>query len=56
MHNVKKVVGWILAAFIIYAIFTSPGRAGDIVHTAWDIVAQAFSSLGDFFDAVLRRG
>lgn len=56
MHNVKKVVGWLLAAFLIYAIFTSPGRAGDIVHTSWEIVSQGFSSLGSFFDAVLNRG
>lgn len=55
MHKVKRLVQWSLVAFVVYAIFTSPDRAGTIVHTAWDIVTQAFASLGSFFDALLNK-
>lgn len=55
MHTVKRLLQWLLAAFIVYAIFTSPDRAGAIVHTAGDIIGHAFASLGNFFDALLRK-
>ena len=55
MHTVKRLLQWLLAAFIVYAIFTSPDRAGDIVRTTGDIIGHAFASLGSFFDALLRK-
>lgn len=55
MHKAKRLLQWLIVAFVIYAIFTSPGRAGDIVHTAWDIIAQAGKSLGAFFDNILGK-
>lgn len=55
MHKAKRLLLWLIVAFVIYAIFNSPGRAGDIVHSAWDIIAQAGKSLGAFFDSVLGK-
>lgn len=54
MKLLKRVLLLLLVAFIIYAIFTSPARSGDILHTAWDIVTQAARSLGHFFDSILN--
>ena len=56
MFNVKRLVQVFVVAFIVYAIFTSPDRAGDILHSAWDVVVQAVKSLGSFFDTLLGRG
>lgn len=55
MHPlVKKVLIWLLIAFVIYAILTTPNRAADIVIAVWDVVATAFTNLLRFFDALLR--
>ncbi|WP_202911393.1 hypothetical protein [Segeticoccus rhizosphaerae] len=56
MFNLKRLLQLLVVAFIIYAIFTSPDRAGDILHSAWDVIAQGFKSLGSFFDSLLGRG
>ncbi len=55
MFNVKRLVQVLVAAFVVYAIFTSPDRVGDILSSAWGIVVHAVESLGSFFDAVLGR-
>ncbi|WP_172669690.1 hypothetical protein [Arsenicicoccus sp. oral taxon 190] len=53
--KIKKVLLWLLVAFLIYAIIVSPDRAADIVRTVWDILVQAVQSLGRFFDKLLNR-
>jgi len=55
MPRVKKIAGWLLLAFIIYAIVMSPAQAAVIMRTAFDIVAQGFRSIFTFFDALLGR-
>ena len=55
MPRVKKIVLWILVAFAIYAIFTSPDRAADIVRTSGSILVDGAKGIGQFFDALLRR-
>ena len=37
----KKVILFLVLAFFIYAIFTSPDLAADIILTIWDILVQA---------------
>ncbi|ACV07560.1 hypothetical protein Ksed_26050 [Kytococcus sedentarius DSM 20547] len=49
----KKLLWYLLLFFIIYAIFTSPERTGDIFRAIGDIIVQAFSSLGGFYDSIL---
>ncbi len=53
--QVKKVLQWIFWVFVIYAVFTSPDRAADIVRSIWDIIANGFHNLAVFFDRVLQR-
>lgn len=53
MQRVKKVLLWAVLAFSVYAIFTSPDRAADMVKTAGDICVDGVKSIGTFFDALL---
>ncbi|MEP7018588.1 MAG: hypothetical protein ABI899_11295 [Actinomycetota bacterium] len=55
MQRVKKFVLWGLLAFFLYAIVKSPSQAADIARNIWDIIAQGFSSVGSFFDALLSK-
>ena len=54
MNKVKKVLWWIFIAFLIYAVFTSPDTAANIVRSIWDIIVAAFNSLFRFFDVLLN--
>jgi len=56
MQRARKVLWWLLAGFLIYAIVKSPAQAADMVRTGFDIIAQGFQSIIKFFDALLRRG
>ena len=55
MVRAKKVLVWVLVAFAVYAIITSPTQAADIVHQVWTLLVQGFVNLGHFFDALLQR-
>lgn len=52
---IKKIVLWLLTIFLIYAIFTSPAQAADIVGGAWDGVGGGIANIGKFFDELLAR-
>ncbi len=53
--QVKKIFVWVFWIFIIYAIFTSPNRAADLVIAVWDIIVNGFTAIGTFFDRLLGR-
>lgn len=53
-QRVKKVGGWVLIAFVVYAIVKSPTQAADIVHTSGDVLGQGVRSIFSFFDALLK--
>lgn len=52
---IKKIALWLAVIFLLYAIFTSPDEAADIVGSAWDILSTAFTNVGRFFDELLKR-
>lgn len=54
-HSVKRIFVWIFWIFVIYAIFTSPDRAADLLITVWEIIVNGFTSVGIFFDRLLGR-
>jgi hypothetical protein len=56
MKRVKTIGGWVLLAFLVYAIVKSPTQAADMMRTAFDIIVQGFRSIFTFFDALLGRG
>ncbi|MEO7269800.1 MAG: hypothetical protein ABIW49_11405 [Knoellia sp.] len=55
MPPVKKIVMWLVVIFLLYAIFTSPNDAADIVGSAWDVVSNAIRNIGEFFDSLIAR-
>jgi len=55
MQRVKKILLWVLVAFIAYAIFTSPDQAADIFKTSGGIIVDGVKNVGSFFDALLGR-
>lgn len=55
VQRVKKIVLWTLLAFFVYAIVKSPSQAADIARNIWDIIAQGFSAVSSFFDALLNK-
>jgi|SoiMethySBSTD1v2_1073268.scaffolds.fasta_scaffold2287428_2 hypothetical protein len=49
----KKVILFLVLAFFIYAIFTSPDQAAGIITSIWNILVQGFYALLEFFDSLL---
>lgn len=54
MAKVRSFVPWVLAAFLVYAVVTSPDSASAAVHNVWDILAQGVDNIGKFFGGVLN--
>jgi hypothetical protein len=55
MPPIKKIVTWLLVIFLLYAIFTSPTDAADMVGSAWDIITNGVGNIGEFFDSLIAR-
>ncbi len=51
--TIKRILLWLVFGFLIYAIITSPDRAADIVQSVWDIIADGFRNIGQFFEALI---
>ena len=45
----KKAVGWIVLALVIFYIGTNPGPAADIARGLGDGVGEVFRNVGTFF-------
>ena len=52
-HQVKRIFVWIFWIFVIYAIFTSPDRAADLLITVWEIIVNGLNAIATFFDRLL---
>ncbi len=55
LPSIKKIVPITLLVFFVYAIVKSPDQAANLVHNLWDIIVQAFKSIGSFFDALMKK-
>jgi hypothetical protein len=53
--SIKKILPITLLVFFVYAILKSPDQAASLVQNLWDIIVQAFKSIGSFFDALLKK-
>lgn len=53
--NFKSILKFLLIAFFLYAIFTSPVESANIAHTIGDVIRNAFTNLGEFFNALLGK-
>ncbi len=55
MPPVRKVVTWLVVAFVLYAILKSPEPAANMVGSAWDVLANGIANIGHFFDSLISR-
>jgi hypothetical protein len=45
----KKAIGWVLVALVVFYIGTQPGPAADIAKGMGDVIGQIFRNVGTFF-------
>jgi hypothetical protein len=45
----KKVLGWVVLALVIFYIGTNPGPAADLAQSIGDGIAEVFRNIGVFF-------
>jgi hypothetical protein len=50
----KRVILIIVLAFFVYAVFTSPDKAADIVSNIWGVLVDGFNSILEFFGSLLN--
>ena len=50
---VKKVLLWLLVAFVVYTIVVSPAKAAGMTRATFTSISEVGGSLGDFFDALV---
>lgn len=50
--KVKQVVQWLLIAFVIWWVVTSPGSAGHIVDNIGSLLSNAANGLGRFITSI----
>lgn len=51
----KKVILIVVLAFFVYAVFTSPDKAADIVANVWGVIVDGFAAILKFFNSLLNR-
>jgi hypothetical protein len=49
----KIVIGWLLFAFLVYAIATHPDRFGTVIRSVWDFGYAAIAGVGVFFSTII---
>jgi hypothetical protein len=53
MTRTRRIILFIVIAFALYAVVTSPAQAADKVEYAFDLLAQAVRGVFAFFDSLL---
>jgi len=51
--NLKKVVAWLVVAFVLFFIIQAPEQSAQIVRNAGDALGDAASSLADFVGSLV---
>ncbi|BDZ43079.1 hypothetical protein GCM10025865_23780 [Paraoerskovia sediminicola] len=51
--KVKMLLMWLIIAFLVYAVINSPDQSANLLQTIWNVITQAFSSIGQFFSSLL---
>lgn len=50
--SLKRVIAWLLLAFIIFFIVTQPQAAANLVSSIFDGITAALGALVDFFQGL----
>jgi large-conductance mechanosensitive channel len=51
--NLKKVLTWVIVAFVVFYVIQAPEKSADIVKSAGQTLGDAASSLGDFVSSLI---
>jgi large-conductance mechanosensitive channel len=51
--NLKKVLTWLLVAFVVFYVIQAPEKSAEIVKTAGETLGDAASSLADFVGSLV---
>ncbi|MGY1592697.1 hypothetical protein ACI789_14745 [Geodermatophilus sp. SYSU D00965] len=51
--NLKKVLTWLVVAFVLFYIIQAPESSAEIVRTAGHALGDAASSLADFVGSLI---
>jgi hypothetical protein len=46
--RVKKLLGWMLLALVVFYIGTSPGPAAEVARSIGDVLGEMFRNVGTF--------
>jgi hypothetical protein len=50
---VKKILTWVVIAFVVFFVAFRPGAAADVVKTLGNTTVDIFHGLGDFFSSLV---
>lgn len=53
MVSTKKVVGWLLLAFVLFYVITAPQDSADLVHSIVDGLGSAADSFSEFIKSLV---
>lgn len=53
MARVKKILLWVVVAFVVYAVIKSPDQAAGVAKDGGSLLGDGVKSIGQFFDALL---
>jgi large-conductance mechanosensitive channel len=51
--NLKKVLTWVVIAFVVFYVIQAPEKSADIVKSAGQTLGDAAASLGDFVSSLI---
>jgi hypothetical protein len=50
----RQVILIIIVIFILYAIYTNPGRSADAARAIWNVIVSALDSIFTFFRRLIN--
>ena len=51
--NLKKVITWLVVAFVVYYVIQAPEQSAEFVKSAGETLGDAASSLADFVGSLI---
>lgn len=51
--SIKKVVAWLLLAFVVFFVITQPNTSADMVRSAFTGLSDAAGSFADFVTSLV---
>ncbi len=56
MSRGRKVIVGLIVVFLAYAVITEPTASAAVVHSAFNMLLNGLSAIGDFLNALIHPG